>query len=917
MAFSLGSVFIEVGARNDGLRRDFAQTQKIMNGFKSSVLSFAGPLTAALSLSALGANAVSTITNFEQAVADLGSIAGKSRDQMAKLTESAIKIGSISSFTATQVVQLQTELAKLGFNETEILSSTKAIGDFSVAVGTDAASAAALGGAALRSFGIDASKADSVMNTLAIATTKSALDFSKLQTALPYVGTAANQMGISLEKTTAILGLLSDRGVRAETAGTSLRDILLDSAKSGLTFEESLARVANSQDKLKTATDIFGKTSAGAAVIIAENSTQLNRLQASITNVDGALKTMTDQRLDTAKGKLELMTSAWEGFILSVDKGDGVFSRFAKSALSTMTDLIDDLQTINDKGFEGLQEKGRKSLAASVKQDKLNKLGAATGQRSIRGSGYGKSFQDELKGATQVLDSLKEQLSNTNVESAEFKQLQADIAFSQARVNDLTGKYTGIIDNNTKSTNKSNTATGATIKQLPTLEQQISAAKERIKQLSIAYQTNPSNSLLKNINSEISKLQEKEGILAASEAMIQRLSGVPPTFVIKGSLDFPIDDIRTDVAKKLAEIDASVQLGLETEDASAKISVWRDGIKAVFAQTGDITDPLIKDFQSKINAIQPPTFKVIKGGLFDFENADIFDDLKKKLATIDLKASVGLDIDVRGEKIGAINSALSQIVEDGNVTADVMSKINAELTKIGANPGIGTMSNSVSGLLKSFEAASSIIGPLDQLFTQFYNNQSAALDEKTNKQIESIELTSALERDTIEKSLLGEDEKSKRLKAIEEDKAKKLKSVEEKAAKERAAIARKTAIQNKILGIFNATVSMFEGVAKALSLGPAGLPLVPIVKALGLANIAAIASAPLPSLAIGTNYVKSDGLAKLHKGESVVPARVTGHYTQGARMPQQNDNSVIIRNGDLKIMTDYSIHLDKRLRGVA
>ena len=208
MAFSLGSVFIEVGAKNDKLRRDFAQTEKIMNGFKKSALSFAGPLTAALSLTALGANAVTTITNFEQAVADLGSIAGKSSSEMAKLTESAIKIGSISSFTATQVVQLQTELAKLGFNESEILNSTKAIGDFSVAVGTDAASAAALGGAALRSFGLDASQSENVMNTLAVATTKSALDFSKLQTALPYVGTAANQMGISLEKTTAILGLL-------------------------------------------------------------------------------------------------------------------------------------------------------------------------------------------------------------------------------------------------------------------------------------------------------------------------------------------------------------------------------------------------------------------------------------------------------------------------------------------------------------------------------------------------------------------------------------------------------------------------------------------------------------------------------------------------------------------------------------
>ena len=75
---------------------------------------------------------------------------------------------------------------------------------------------------------------------------------------------------------------------------------------------------------------------------------------------------------------------------------------------------------------------------------------------------------------------------------------------------------------------------------------------------------------------------------------------------------------------------------------------------------------------------------------------------------------------------------------------------------------------------------------------------------------------------------------------------------------------------------------MFEGIAKALTLGPAGLPLIPLLKGLGLAQIAAIASAPLPSLAIGTDYVKSDGLAQLHKGEAVVPADVVnGGFTGG------------------------------------
>jgi hypothetical protein len=56
---------------------------------------------------------------------------------------------------------------------------------------------------------------------------------------------------------------------------------------------------------------------------------------------------------------------------------------------------------------------------------------------------------------------------------------------------------------------------------------------------------------------------------------------------------------------------------------------------------------------------------------------------------------------------------------------------------------------------------------------------------------------------------------------------------------------------------------MFQGIASALALGPAGLPLIPFITGLGLAQIAAIAATPLPSLAIGTDYVRSDGLAAI------------------------------------------------------
>ena len=146
------------------------------------------------------------------------------------------------------------------------------------------------------------------------------------------------------------------------------------------------------------------------------------------------------------------------------------------------------------------------------------------------------------------------------------------------------------------------------------------------------------------------------------------------------------------------------------------------------------------------------------------------------------------------------------------------------------------------------QIANAVFGAIGNIFA----GQSQALDEKQKA-----------ERAYVEANVKNEDLKAKRLAAIDA-----------KYDNERKKIARKNAIAQKVAGIFTATISMFEGIARTLALGPAGLPLLPYIKALGIANIAAVAAAPLPSLAIGTDRVNRSGLANIHKGEAIVPADV-------------------------------------------
>lgn len=111
---------------------------------------------------------------------------------MKGLTDEARRLGATTSYPAAEVTSLQIELAKLGFSQQQITDMEGGVLKFAKAVGTDLASAAAFAGASMRIFGIDAANTEDMLATLAIGTTRSALDFGYLQSAMSTIGPVAN-----------------------------------------------------------------------------------------------------------------------------------------------------------------------------------------------------------------------------------------------------------------------------------------------------------------------------------------------------------------------------------------------------------------------------------------------------------------------------------------------------------------------------------------------------------------------------------------------------------------------------------------------------------------------------------------------------------------------------------------------------
>lgn len=343
--------------------------KRIWNSAAGAVALIQAGVRAVASLIRGVARAVSKMSDFEQANANLSTILGKNVKDINALTEAALELGRTTEYTASQVTQLQTELAKLGFSEGQIRAMEEPVLHFATAVGAELPEAAALAGATLRIFGLEARDSEDVLGALAVATNKSALNFSYLQTAMSIVGPVANTFGIDVKDTTALLGSLADAGFDASSAATATRNILLNLANANgklakeigkpvRTFPELIQAMkdldAKGLDLAKTL-DLTDKRSVSAFNRFLDGADSANALRDALEDTDGELERIADERMNTLQGSVKLLTSAWEGLILTLRKSTGFFKSvvdWATKAINSITDYLDTPENVMKRKAE-------------------------------------------------------------------------------------------------------------------------------------------------------------------------------------------------------------------------------------------------------------------------------------------------------------------------------------------------------------------------------------------------------------------------------------------------------------------------------------------------------------------------------------------------------------------------------------
>lgn len=162
----------------------------------------------------------------EKTFARVQAVTGATEQTMQRFTDTAMQLGKNLPISIGQAAQALEQLSFAGFSAEEAMTAASGAADLAVASSMGMGQAARTTATLLRQYGLAADETAQVTGTMAAVFRSSMTDMQEMSSALQRVGATARQLGISIQETSAAIGVLADNGVRASRAGTALNAAL-------------------------------------------------------------------------------------------------------------------------------------------------------------------------------------------------------------------------------------------------------------------------------------------------------------------------------------------------------------------------------------------------------------------------------------------------------------------------------------------------------------------------------------------------------------------------------------------------------------------------------------------------------------------------------------------------------------------
>ncbi len=317
---------------------------------------------------------VRTFAEFEASMTKLGVISGATTSELEAMQQVAENLGSTTVFTASQVADGMNAMAMAGLSADEAMSAINGTLDISAIGLISVEEASLIATRAMNGFSLEAEDMGRIADVIAKGATDSATSVTQLGNAYEKVASVATTFGVSLEETTALLGVLADAGRVGSEAGTQLKITMsrlagnkeakkyldelgvsiYDSAGAILPFNVQMRNLKTELDKLSEAernikmAEIFGSEALASANIflnsLDEIESKTNELKDSFGFASKSAKAM----MDNLTGDWKEFNSALEGLILNLGEG---LSPALRDILDEATEFIQTLDPEEVKDF--------------------------------------------------------------------------------------------------------------------------------------------------------------------------------------------------------------------------------------------------------------------------------------------------------------------------------------------------------------------------------------------------------------------------------------------------------------------------------------------------------------------------------------------------------------------------------------
>ena len=309
-------------------------------------------------LTAAGAASVKAGMDFDSAMSQVAATMGTTTDDIKDLRDYAIKMGSSTSFSATEAAEALNYMALAGYDADTSMEMLPTVLNLAAAGGMDLAAASDAVTDAQSALGLSTDETTTLIDQMAKASSKTNTSVEQLSSAILTVGGTARTMKGGTKELTAVLGVLADNGIKGSEGGTALRNILLSlqspTDKAAKTLKEMGVSVYDSEGNMRSMTDILADMNGALSDMTGEerakalssvfNKRDLKSVNAllntstdrweelglALDDAGGAAEKMAATQLDNLKGSLTLLKSALEGAAIAVsDVISPVIRKFA------------------------------------------------------------------------------------------------------------------------------------------------------------------------------------------------------------------------------------------------------------------------------------------------------------------------------------------------------------------------------------------------------------------------------------------------------------------------------------------------------------------------------------------------------------------------------------------------------------